>query len=172
MSERTDQPGRGDKASSQELAAKPKKYMIFHLAGLRYAAPLASVREVVALSPLTPVPGLPDYFCGLINLRGKIISTIDLKLRLNLKQDSKNESPNSRRTVIVTQTGEETLGLIVDDVSEVLSFTEQQIDRQIEKLEDSLKHGVIGVARMENKDLTLILDLTRLSQIGTCKTHG
>lgn len=155
-----------ERSKEEVLALKPKKYMVFHLAGLRYAAPLASVKEVVALSTLTPVPGMPVYFRGLINLRGKIISTIDLKLRLNLKED-KSELLNKRPTVIVTQTGEEPLGLIVDDVSEVLSFTDSQIDRQIEQLEDSVKQGVVGAARMENKDLTLILDLAKLSQIGS-----
>jgi purine-binding chemotaxis protein CheW len=155
-----------DQSKEEALALKPKKYMVFHLAGLRYAAPLASVKEVVALSTLTPVPGMPVYFRGLINLRGKIISTIDLKLRLNLKEE-KSEHAQKRPTVIVTQTGEEPLGLIVDDVSEVLSFTDSQIDRQIEKLEDSVKQGVIGAARMDNKDLTLILDLAKLSKIGS-----
>ena len=155
-----------ERSKEEALALKPKKYMVFHLAGLRYAAPLSSVKEVVALSTLTPVPGMPVYFRGLINLRGKIISTIDLKLRLNLKEE-KSEQSQKRPTVIVTQTGEEPLGLIVDDVSEVLAFTDAQIDRQIEKLEDSVKQGVIGAARMENKDLTLILDLAKLSQIGS-----
>ncbi len=157
----------GSVSKNETLELKPKKYMIFHLAGLRYAAPLTNVKEVIALSTLTPVPGMPEYFRGLINLRGKIIATIDLKLRLCLKLDAKAEASTRRPTVIITQNGEEKLGLIVDEVSEVLSFTEGQIDRQIEKLEEALKKGVVGAARTENRPLTLILDLDRLGQLGS-----
>ena len=141
--------------------SKPKKYMVFHLGGSRYAAALSHVKEVLALPTLTHVPGMPEYFRGLINLRGKIISTIDLKMRLGLSEKT-TEEKKRRSTVIVVQFGEEPMGLIVDDVTEVLAFAESQIDRKIEKLEQSFQQGVVGAARMENKDLTLILDLSRL----------
>lgn len=150
-----------EKAIVPPANLKPKKYMVFHLAGLRYAAPLASIREVLALSTLTPVPGMPVYFKGLINLRGKIISTLDLKLRLGIK-DEKNAVKARRPTVIVTQVGDEPIGLIVDDVYEVVAFFENQIERKIENLEESIRQGVVGAARMDHKELTLILDLAQL----------
>ncbi len=69
--------------------------------------------------------------------------------------------------MIVTQVGEEPLGLIVDDVSEVVAFFENQIERKIEDLEVSVRQGVVGAARMEHKELTLILDLSRLGQLAS-----
>lgn len=155
-----------EKADAPVVNSKPKKYMVFYLAGRRYAAPLASIREVLALSTLTPVPGMPVQFRGLINLRGKIISTLDLKLRLGIRTEQ-NAPVTKRPTVIVTQVGEEPLGLIVDDVSEVVAFFENQIERKIEDLEVSVRQGVVGAARMEHKELTLILDLSRLGQLAS-----
>ncbi len=150
-------------SASQSAPIKPKKYMIFHVAGNKYATPLSSVREVIALQTHTAVPGMPEHFKGLINLRGKVISTFDLKLRLGLKEQ-KSKFISKRPIVIVTQLGDEIFGLIVDYVSEVLLLSESQIDRKIEQIEDSKRQGVVGAVRMESQELTLILDLTKLGQ--------
>ncbi len=147
--------------SNDVAPVKPKKYMLFQIAGRRFATALSNVREVIALQNLTSVPGMPEYYSGLINLRGKIISILDLKIRLGLK-DAKCEILVRRPTVIVTQGGEEPLGLIVDEVSEVILLFENQIERKIEQLEESKKQGVVGAARIDQQELTLILDLTKL----------
>ena len=143
------------------VPTKPKKYMLFFVSGHRFAAPLAHIREVIAFKESTPVPGMPDYFKGLINLRGKIVSAVDLSLRLNIK-DEKPRPVRRHRTVMIVQTENEVFGLIVDEVSEVLSLLESQIERKIEQLELSSQQGVVGAARIENKELTLILDLVKL----------
>lgn len=62
------------------------RYLIFSLSGEEFAIPLLDVKEVIGPSEATPIPNTPSYFKGIINLRGQVISVMDLRLKLNLKK--------------------------------------------------------------------------------------
>ena len=104
------------------------KYLTFQLFGEEYGIEILKVQEIIRIMNVTRVPKMPDYVRGVINLRGKVIPVMDLRLKFNM--DSVN---NSERTcIIVVQIAQGdawvTTGIIVDEVSEVLDISEDQIE--------------------------------------------
>lgn len=139
-----------------------KKFMIFTLGPQRYGISLHVVREVIGLPKITPVPGMPPEFRGLINLRGRIIPTLDTVLKLNPKG---NEQKQRRATIIIADLDGSHVGLIVEEVVEVIPVEDNQIDTDIEKFSETSHRSVIGVAKYADRDLTLILGLDRLVSV-------
>lgn len=128
-----------------------KKFMVFELDNKLFAAPLDQIKEVVALQDTTPVPEVPRYFKGIINLRGKIISILDLRTKLGIKE---TEVVLKKTSIIITEINNNQMGLIVDNVVEVAGINEEQIDRSSYKNKDY----ITGVAKRENREITVILD--------------
>ena len=110
------------------LLERAGKYLTFQLFGEEYGIEILKVQEIIRIMNVTRVPKMPDYVRGVINLRGKVIPVMDLRLKFNM--DSVN---NSERTcIIVVQIAQGdawvTTGIIVDEVSEVLDISEDQIE--------------------------------------------
>jgi purine-binding chemotaxis protein CheW len=101
-----------------------QKLLAFRLGDAPYAVPVESVREIVRLRPLTPVPRLPADVRGIISLRGEIVEVIDLRRRLGLPPQ---DHTRSSRIVIVHGGEGQVAGLLVDGVSEVISVAEEAI---------------------------------------------
>lgn len=141
---------------------KLKKYMCLTSSEQRYALPLSSVKEVVGLSSITPVPNSPVFLRGLINLRGKIITTLDFATVLDAKSATKSKRPS----VIICATTEQSdcethVGLIVDDILEVISIDEEKINFDVESLQTSGKAGVVGAIDLKQEGLTLVVKLEK-----------
>lgn len=103
--------------SSYEEDAQKDKFLTFSLGNELYGIEIKHVIEIIGIQTITEVPELPDFVRGIINLRGKIIPVMDVRLRFKkpfLKY-------NDRTCIIVIEMKETTVGLIVDSVSEVLS---------------------------------------------------
>lgn len=100
------------------------KYLTFALGGEGYGIAIGSVREIIGVMEITRLPQTPLYLNGVINLRGKVIPVVDLRLKLGMEQVN-----HTRETcVIVVDIGEAGTGLIVDTVAEVVDITSEQID--------------------------------------------
>lgn len=104
------------------------QYLTFKLDNEIYAMDITTVREVLDIIQITKVPRMPDFMCGVINLRGMVVPVVDLRLKFGLK-----EAEFSRETCIViievVLDGEQTiLGILVDSVLEVISLEPEQID--------------------------------------------
>ncbi len=98
--------------------------MTFTLGGESYGLPVLSVREIIRLCPITPVPRMPAHIKGVINLRGKVIAVFDLRAKFQLATTSYGE----RACIIVVQVaapsgGNTLMGAIVDAVEEVVQLT-------------------------------------------------
>ncbi len=99
------------------------KYLTFRLADEEYGVEILKVREIIGVMGITSVPRMPEYMKGVINLRGKVIPVIDLRLKFNL-----NEIEYTDQTcIIVVDVGRE-IGIIVDTVSEVLDVGREAIE--------------------------------------------
>lgn len=133
-----------------------KKYLIFKLNETEYGVPLSEVKEVIGLPSCTVVPGSPNYFLGLINLRGKVISAIDMKMKLGISAQNKNVK---RPAVVITEVGGITLGCVVDSISEVMNLTKDQIETQLEVKISGGREFVKGIARFSDRPMILILDI-------------
>lgn len=108
---------------------KPGKYLTFMLGSEHYSLPILKVREIMRLCPITPVPRMPVYIQGVINLRGKIVPVLDLRARFRLPEFADRD----RVCIIVVQLDNgdgsaNLMGMIVDMVEEVSQYTEAEIE--------------------------------------------
>ncbi len=99
------------------------RYLTFLLGNECYGIEIRYVTEIIGIQTITEIPELPEYVKGIINLRGKIIPVVDIRIRF--KKEPKEY--NDRTCVIVVELRELSIGLIVDSVSEVLTILEQDI---------------------------------------------
>jgi purine-binding chemotaxis protein CheW len=133
-----------------------KKYLIFSLADIRYAIPLSKVKEVIGMTNITPLPKVPNFYKGLLNLRGQIISIIDLRSKLGLQ---KAEINPKKTGIIISHVGDILLGAIVDEVIEVVGYNDSEIDQSEAQRVKKSGDGVVGIAQDDNGELTLLIDI-------------
>jgi len=132
-----------------------QRYLNFALGAEEYAMPLPAVKEVIALPDITPVPHTPPHFLGIMNLRGQVISVIDLRLKFDIKAERTAET-----AVIICDLHEHSLGVVVSSVNSVLALEEADISPKPEIHSGKNTDYILGVARKEKK-LVLLLDITR-----------
>ena len=111
---------------SGALSVSDTTYVSFSVDSENYAVGVGVVTEIIRFNPgaLTEMPEFPKFMRGVLNLRGKVFPVMDLRLRFGL-----NPIPNSDRTVVlVISANEQTTGLIVDSVSEVIRIAPEQIE--------------------------------------------
>lgn len=132
------------------------KFLTFSLASESYGIEIKYVTEIIGIQPITEVPELPEYIRGIINLRGKIIPVMDVRLRFRKPMISYND----RTCVIVIDIKELSIGLIVDSVSEVLSIPESDIVQPPEMSKGQNKF-IKGIGKV-GQDVKLILDSHKL----------
>lgn len=142
------------------FATSATKYIKFGLSDSLYAVPLLEVREVIPPPQTTRIPGAENYYIGLANIRGQVISVIDLRAHLGVTpRGGANEE-----VVIITNIEGFNIGLLIDSLEKVLS-TEDVEECTIEDLRDQTAGEYLrGVFKHEG-DLVFILDLHRLLDI-------
>ncbi len=100
------------------------RYMTFRVGGETYGFEIRHVTEIIGMHPITIVPETPDYVLGIINLRGKVIPVIDMRLRFHKEQIAYSE----RTCIIVVDAADVTVGFIVDSVAEVTNIDDAHIE--------------------------------------------
>lgn len=99
-------------------------YLTFHLHGEDYGIAINYVTEIIGIQKITNIPDMPAYIKGVINLRGRVIPVMDIRLRFGLPYRDYDE----RTCVIVVEVNELTTGLVVDRVKEVVEISAEQIE--------------------------------------------
>ena len=117
MSEQTEVQA-SDTASSQQT-----EYLSFRIGDSEYSVEIMSVREIRGWTRTTSLPHAPHFVRGVINLRGTVLPVVDLALRLDLDASE----PEERNVIIVVDVGSRVMGLRVDAVSDILSFSDDQL---------------------------------------------
>jgi purine-binding chemotaxis protein CheW len=143
--------------SMEEEDTQKGRFLTFALGKEEYGIEIIYVTEIIGIQAITEVPELPDYVKGIINLRGKIIPVMDVRLRFKKEQREYND----RTCIIVIDIKDIAIGLIVDTVSEVISIEDENIVPP-----PSLKTGfqnkyVKGIGKVGN-DVKLLLDCERI----------
>jgi purine-binding chemotaxis protein CheW len=128
----------------------------FSVAAEEYGLDILRVQEIIRTQQLTRVPNLPDYVEGVINLRGKVIPVVALRRRLGL--ESAVSDKNTR--IVVVEVHGQTLGFIVDAVSEVLRIHADTVE-PTPRIGTVEREYISGVGKLESR-LLLMLDLERL----------
>jgi purine-binding chemotaxis protein CheW len=100
------------------------KYLFFKIDRESYGIGIRHVIEIVELQRISAVPDMPEYVKGVINLRGKVIPVVDLRLRFGMNERAYDD----RTCIVVSEIGGVSLGFIVDTVEEVLEIPETQVE--------------------------------------------
>lgn len=150
-----------EQKKEQRAAGKEIQLVVFRLAGEEFGLDIAQVREIIRMQGITPMPQAPEFIEGVINLRGQIIGVMDLAKRFGLKSQTKTE----KSRIVVVEIKENTVGLIVDEVPEVLRISEGQIDPTPSVIESQVHSEFIrGVGKLEDRLLILLAAEKILSQ--------
>ncbi|MBU4315960.1 MAG: chemotaxis protein CheW [Proteobacteria bacterium] len=145
----------------KRTAGREGKYLTFSLAKEEYGIGILKIKEIIGMIPVTTIPGTPDFVKGVINLRGKVIPIIDLRLRFGIKATEYTE----RTCIIVVEmegaNGTIVIGQVVDAVSEVLNIKSEDI-------EDAPQFGtrlnidfILGMAKI-NGGVKILLDIDKV----------
>ena len=110
------------------MAAEDNKYLIFTLGKETYGIPILKIKAIEQKMEITPVPGTPSFVKGITNLRGRIIPVIDLKEKFSIGMSDMTSKTCIIIVDIHTESGNQTNGLMVDEVSEVLDISEGYIE--------------------------------------------
>ncbi len=149
---------------SEELVETSKKYLTFKLDKEIYAIEIASVREVLDYIKITKVPQMPDFLCGVINLRGGVVPVLDLRIKFGLTQPE--VTPDTCIIIIELDIDEELIliGAVADTVQEVIEFENSQIE-PAPKLGTRLNTEFIqGMAKKE-EEFIIILDINKVFSV-------
>src|SRR5208337_4057806 len=122
-----------------------------------YGVPITSLHEIVRVPEITAVPDAPDYLEGVINLRGKIVSVVDLRKRFG--QQSTGLDRRSR--ILVVEHGGRLVGMIVDSASEVLKIPESEIEAAPAMMQEGGLDCVTGLGKYQGR-LIILLDIGKI----------
>lgn len=129
------------------------RYLTFTLGSVGYALDIRTVTEIIGLQGITPVPDVPEYVKGVINLRGRVIPVMDVRARFRLEAQPYHD----RTCIIVIEVRDVSVGLVVDAVSEVFSIPAADIEPP-PKVGFGHNNRVISGLGKVGDEVTLILD--------------
>ncbi|MGI3901831.1 MAG: chemotaxis protein CheW [Janthinobacterium lividum] len=136
---------KSDAAASRELIS-------FLIGTQEFCVDIMSVREIRGWTPATPLPHSPGYVRGVINLRGAVLSIVDLAARLGFPPTE----PSARAVIIVAQVGHQVVGLLVDAVTGILTVTAGTVQPTPDVASDMARSFVTGVLAVDGRMISLI----------------
>jgi purine-binding chemotaxis protein CheW len=143
------------------ISEKEGKYLTFTLAKEDYGIGILKVKEIIGMMPITKVPRCPDFVRGVINLRGKVIPVLDLRMRFGVDASEYTE----RTCVVVVEvdsgSGNHMVGLIVDSVSEVLNIKSEDIEETPGFGKKINTDYILGMAKMSG-GVKILLDIDKV----------
>ena len=129
----------------------------FNVAGQEFCVDVMSVREIKGWMPVTPLPHTPSYMRGVIDLRGVVLSIIDLAARLGFPATD----PSARHVIIVAEIKGDAVGLLVDSVSDILTIDPSTIQATPDFANEVTRQFVAGLVAVEGSMIS-VLSLDRL----------
>lgn len=131
------------------------RFLCFRLDQELYAAPLLEVKEVLGIPEITPIPQVPSHFLGIMNLRGQVISVIDLRLKFGLKANRLAET-----CIIIFEYSTFSVGVVVDEVKSVLSLQQGELCPPPEAKQSKKAEFITGIINRDN-EMILTLDIVK-----------
>jgi purine-binding chemotaxis protein CheW len=136
--------------------ARDGQFCTFLVRGMLFGLEVACIQEVIRYQPLTAVPLTSKVIAGLINLRGQIVTAIDLRIRLGLAPRDAEERPLN----LVVRTADGPVSLLVDDIGDVIQVDDDTFERPPETLGDAARELIRGAYKLKGR-LLLVLDPAR-----------
>ena len=142
----------------EEEANLTDKYLLFNLGEEEYGIDISRVTGIEELQKITHVPDMPDYMRGVINLRGRVIPVIDLRLRFGMEEREYDD----RTCIIVCDVQDMTIGLIVDTVTVVIDIEGKNIEPPPSfKTESGKERYISGLARIDD-EVKILLNVEKI----------
>lgn len=135
--------------------AEAKQYIVIKLGHEQYGIEIKYIDNIVRMQHITRVPKVAPYLKGVINLRGEVLPVMSLRVKMGLEDD---EMTKSTRIIILKVEGNETTGVLVDEVREVLTLGPEQIEKVNRDANDE-KAGFVSEIGQYNGELISLLDL-------------
>jgi purine-binding chemotaxis protein CheW len=129
----------------------------FRLDQEAYGINVMQVQEVLRVTEIAPVPGAPDYVLGIVNLRGNVVTVIDTRSRFGLPTAEMSDASR----IVIIESGEEVIGILVDSVSEVVELRQSEIELAPSVGTEESSRYIQGVAT-RSEDLLIVVDLNKL----------
>lgn len=158
-----------EKSPATKTDERAGKYLVFHLGREEFGIRVLKVREIMGVQDITAVPQTPAYVKGVINLRGKVIPVVDLRLKFGLPQIEYT----ARTCIIVVQVASEAgsmlMGIVVDGVAEVLNLVAGDIEDTPDFGQGVATPYLLGMAKVKGK-VKILLDITQV--LTSQELHG
>ncbi len=153
-------------ADKEETSTHAGKYLTFVSGNEEYGIEILRVREIIGVMDITTVPQTPDYMKGVINLRGKVIPVIDLRLKFSMPE----EKYTQETCVIVVEVNNTHIGIIVDSVSEVVDISTSEIEETPPFGQGIDTSFMMGMGKVKEKiiillNIEMVLSSEELEQI-------
>jgi purine-binding chemotaxis protein CheW len=133
------------------------KYLTFTVGSEDYGIEIVHVTEIIGIQKITDMPDMPDYIKGVINLRGKVIPVMDVRLRFRMPEREYDD----RTCIVVVNVNGTPVGLVVDTVKEVADIPENQIELPPEVAQSGTQRYIKGLGKM-GEAVKILLDVEKL----------
>lgn len=140
------------------MAETDQKLLTFSLGSEGYGVSILKVKEIIGMMDITPVPKTPDFIKGVINLRGKIIPVMDLRIKFGMEEKEYNERTCIIVTEVLIKGIQKLLGVVVDMVSEVVTVSDNQIEPPPEYGNSVEHNSILGIGKIKER-VVIILDI-------------
>jgi purine-binding chemotaxis protein CheW len=137
------------------------KYLTFTLKEEEYGIGILKIKEIIGMMSITSIPQSPDFIKGVINLRGQVIPVMDLRLRFGMEKADYTERTCIIVVEIIGQSGANSIGLVVDSVSEVMNIKGEDIENTPAFGAKLNTDYILGMAKMEG-GVKILLDIDRV----------
>ncbi|MCD6397462.1 MAG: purine-binding chemotaxis protein CheW [Spirochaetaceae bacterium] len=141
-----------------ELDQQAEKYLLFELGNEEYCIDIARITAIEELPQITAIPDMPNFVKGVINLRGKVIPAVDLRLRFGMEEREYDD----RTCIVIVSVDESTIGFIVDNVSEVHEIGKEDIGPPPSFKNTSGKEQYIAGLAKKGDEVKIILDVEKI----------
>ncbi|SJZ30206.1 chemotaxis protein CheW [Selenihalanaerobacter shriftii] len=138
------------------MSNETQQLIVFNLGGEEFGVKITKVQEIIRMTEISKLPNSSEFMSGIINLRGDIISVIDLRKRFGVEQQ---ETKKTR--IIIVEMDDQDVGLIVDNVSEVLRIEPEDIDDAPQRVAGIKDDYLKGIGKVEER-IIVLLDLDKL----------
>lgn len=129
-----------------------EEFISFCIGEQEYCVDIMAIREIRGWTPATVLPNSPNYVQGVINLRGSVLPIVDLAKRLEIKETE----PTERHVIIITQIGEQIVGLLVDSVSDILTVQSDIIQPTPDVASEVANAFIGGVIALDDRMISVL----------------
>ena len=148
----------------QENKVEGGRFLEFSLGEENFAIPLLQVRELISIPETTPIPNAPSYFLGIMNLRGQVISVVDLRKKMNITEKQNNQET----AVIIIEINGINMGVVVDSINKVLAVRREDF-QDVPEIESQLNAEFIqGIFKQEH-GLVVLMNLEKVLNLNDLK---